>query len=204
MGRKPSSAQHGQSSGSASHKRRIFWGVLWKTSTCQNLAECQLLENSQRNRLLAPCQCHHQNPVQWKDCTPSHQAAQNLLPSGGVPSGCYPASTAADGNCLPRALSTAVFGNDSHHKELWIRITCELAVNKQMYWSAAYVAKDTHVDGEASVLFYHQSGDFVHRDLEHAYEMDVMASATNSKEMGPWQILAAATVLHWQIHWAAV
>ena len=89
---------------------------------------------------------------------------------------------------------------DSHHKELRIRITCELAVNRQRYLSPDYVAKGTRLDGEASVLFYHQSGDFIHRDLERAYELEVMASATNSKEMGPWQILAAANVPHRQIH----
>ena len=89
-----------------------------------------------------------------------------------------------------------MFGNDSHHKELRIRITCELAVTKQRYLSPDYVVKGTRLDGEASVSFYHQSGDFVHRDLERAYELEVMASATNSKEMGPWQILAAANVLH--------
>ena len=69
-----------------------------------------------------------------------------------------------------------------------------------MYLSPAYVAKGTCLGGEASVLFYHQSGDFIHRDLERAYELEVMASATNSKEIGPWQILAAANVLHWRIH----
>ena len=48
--------------------------------------------------------------------------------------------------------------------------------------------------------FYHQSGDFIHRDLKQAYELEVMASATDSKQVGPWQILAAANVLHRQIH----
>lgn len=164
-----------------------YYEMLQHAKTQQNFAEfTSVARKFQEEQASHSLSMPSSEPLQWKDCTPSDQAAQNLLPSGGVPPRYYPASTAADGNCLPRALSTAVFGNDSYHKELRIRITCELAVNKQMYLSPAYVAKGTCLDGEASVLFYHQSGDFIHRDLERAYELEVMASATNSKEMGPW------------------
>ena len=107
----------------------------------------------------------------------------------------------ADGNCLLWVLSTAVFGNDSHHKEIRIRITCELAVNKQKYLSPAYVVKGTCLELMVKRLCHSTTSQGItYTDLKQAFELEVMASATDSKEMGPWQILAAANVLHHQIH----
>ena len=42
---------------------------------------------------------------------------------------------AADGSCLSLALSSAVYGNDSFHTEIRVRIACELAINKTKYLS---------------------------------------------------------------------
>ena len=103
---------------------------------------------------------------------------------------------AASGNCLPWVLSTAVFGNDSHHKEICIRITCELAVNKQKYLSPDYVVKGACLELTVKRLCHSTTSQ---RDLKQAYKLEVMASATDSKQVGPWQILAAANVLHRQI-----
>ena len=90
-----------------------------------------------------------------------------------------------------------MFGNDSHHKEICIRITCELAVNKQKYLSPDYVVKGACLELTVKRLYHSTTSQ---RDLKQAYKLEVMASATDSKQVGPWQILAAANVLHRQIH----
>lgn len=45
------------------------------------------------------------------------------------------------------------------------------------------------------MYFFHQTGDFVDADFDHAFEFEAMACVANSKDMGPWQILAAANIL---------
>ena len=55
--------------------------------------------------------------------------------------------TAADGSCLSLALSSAVYGNDSFHTEIRVRIPCELAINKTKYLSPDAVSRGTNLDG---------------------------------------------------------
>jgi hypothetical protein len=58
---------------------------------------------------------------------------------------CY--KTLGDGNCFFRALSIAAFGNDSLHREIHVRISCELAINSQLYTSPDIVAAGTNLEG---------------------------------------------------------
>lgn len=148
-----------------------------------------------------------QYPLPFPESEPEFQMldrvdvqAEELIPDGAAPADRFPLSTAADGNCLPRALSSAVFGSDVFHQELRVRIACELAVNKGTYMSPQTVSNGTALDGETSMNFYHQSGDFIQSTAEEAFEDEAMACAANSKDMGPWQLLAAATILQRCVH----
>ena len=141
-------------------------------------------------------------PLEFPDHEPAFErrsktdtTAEALRPQDHSSRDRFAKQTIGDGNCLPRALSAAIFKNEHFHVELRVRIVCELAINKNIYLSPDTISKGTDLDGCDSTLFFHQSGDFPLLNMFEAFKQETMASASNSIDLGPWQMLAAATVL---------
>ena len=51
-----------------------------------------------------------------------------------------PITSIADGNCFPRSLSMLMYGNQSSHVEMHMRIIVEGAVNKNKYLNNGYLS----------------------------------------------------------------
>jgi hypothetical protein len=86
--------------------------------------------------------------------------AEGQRASGAAPPGYFALKTKAYGNCLPRSLSSAVFGTDQHHVELRVRIACELATHKERYLSSEVISNGTSLNDLNSMNFYWNTGDF--------------------------------------------
>lgn len=63
--------------------------------------------------------------------------AEKLLPSHG-PKCVEPKQTYGDGNCLYRAMSRIICGNEDRHVELRTRTFIELCMNKEKYLNDGY------------------------------------------------------------------
>ena len=50
--------------------------------------------------------------------------ALQALPTD-APAGLFPIETTGDGNCFLHAVSRAIFGDESQHKEIWLRLVIE-------------------------------------------------------------------------------
>lgn len=121
------------------------------------------------------------------------EAAERQRPAGAAPPDHHARRTTADGNCLARSLSAAVFGSEDYHTELRVRLAMELAIRWPNYLSAEH--------GEDLLAFLHASGDFsVVPTLELAFQCEVVAAVANSKDMGLWHLMAAANVLGRVVH----
>ena len=71
--------------------------------------------------------------------------AEKLFPSDG-PKCVEPKQTYADGNCLYRALSRIICGNEDRHVELRMRTFIELCKNKDKYLNDCYLKELTGLD----------------------------------------------------------
>ena len=110
--------------------------------------------------------------------------------------------TPGDGNCLVRSLSSASFGTEEFHRELRVRLACELAFGRNNYLSPDCVVRGTVEDGNHLLSVMHMSGDFhLVPSLELAYDCEVMASVSDGKDLGMWHLLAAANILGGNILW---
>ena len=75
------------------------------------------------------------------------QVAKSSMPDDAAP-GLVPISTIGDGNCFARSVSTALFGNQNHHKQIWICLVFEAVLNKDRYLSNDYLKNGaTHIYG---------------------------------------------------------
>ena len=61
------------------------------------------------------------------------------------PANVVPVVTIGDGNCCPRSLSIAAFGDDSRQLELRAKIILESVVNKEKYLNQDYLAEGLSV-----------------------------------------------------------
>ena len=61
-----------------------------------------------------------------------------------IPKGCTvgfsPFETTGDGNCFPQAISRALFGDESHHKEIRLHLVIEGVKNKVHYLDNTYLS----------------------------------------------------------------
>lgn len=127
--------------------------------------------------------------------------AEGQRPPGAAPPSHFAKSTPGDGNCLVRSLSTAAFGTEDFHREIRVRLACELALRRNNYLSPEYVARGTTQDGDHLLSMMHMTGDFhLVPSLEMAYDCEVMKSVADGKDLGMWHLLAAANVLQRNIH----
>ena len=78
------------------------------------------------------------------------QVAKLSMPQD-VPKGLVPISTIGNGNCFASAISTALFGNQNHHKEIRMRLVFEAVLNKDKYLDNEYLKNGaTHIHGRGT------------------------------------------------------
>ena len=88
------------------------------------------------------------------------QVAKLSMPQD-VPKGLVPISTIGDGNCFAWAISTALFGNQNHHKEIRMWLVFEAVLNKDKYLDNEYLKNGVaHIHGRGT---FPQAVCFVHR-----------------------------------------
>lgn len=120
-----------------------------------------------------------------------------MLPSVAT-EGFLPVTTYADGNCLPRALSTIICGSESLHEEIRVRLTAELVAKQSLYIDPEFLALGTTDDGSALlsdiILFSDIPGAASDEPLHHL-QAEVMRCRGSFKECGLFHIYAAASVL---------
>ena len=124
--------------------------------------------------------------------------AKKIYPKDAPP--CHqPLITRGDGNCFYRAASTLLFGNDSYHLELRVRINAELILNQSFYTSETSLLsvsscnapklglvqtiKDTSVS-DANCIF----------PVHTAYMKEAISSLKNSTYANIWHMYALASV----------
>ena len=73
------------------------------------------------------------------------QISEKLFPSDG-PKGLEPKQTFGDGNCLYRAMSKIICGNENRHVELRVRTFIELCLNRDKYLNNSYLKELTGLD----------------------------------------------------------
>ena len=121
-----------------------------------------------------------------KDCT------HNLIP----------VFTIGDGNCYPRSLSCAAFGNDSRHILLRAKIVVEGVYNKQRYLDNNYLSMGSNslqTEGPYSEQYALFSGQYAHGNIEDiiesVYEKEMLEMSQKNTHMGMWQIWASTNVI---------
>ena len=121
-----------------------------------------------------------------KDCTPNR----------------IPVFTIGDGNCYPRSLSCAAFGNDSRHVLLRAKIVVEGVYNKQRYLDNNYLSMGSHslrTEGSYSEQYALFSGQYAHGNIEDiiecVYEKEMLEMSQKNTHMGMWQIWASTNVI---------
>lgn len=125
------------------------------------------------------------------------------LQPGNAPPNLYPLKTEAEGNCLPRAVSTLVYGHQENFKELWCRIVAEHINNKETYLAGTGMAHTIddclHVAAMQVVVAdgsgRHSAEEVSHSDIKNAFEKEVLAIAKDKEHMGLWQLMAVAHIV---------
>ena len=116
----------------------------------------------------------------------------------------WPLLTYGDGNCLPRALSTHVYGNQNHFDEMRGLITYEGVVNKIHYLNNDYLsygAVRCYKRANLLQVFSHYSDVFIPGDvltptvIQRTYEGELLEVANSCTYCGIWQLFQALYVL---------
>ena len=121
------------------------------------------------------------------------------------PPNLIPLHTVGDGNCLPRAVSTSLFGNESKHREIQLHILMECLKNKQNYLDDVYLryqATHIHKCGTFPQQYALFSGQYIHAGfgnvsdiVEIIYEKEIITLKNNGAFMGMWQLWALTNIL---------
>ena len=121
-----------------------------------------------------------------KDCT------HNLIP----------VFTIGDGDCYPRSLSCAAFGNDSRHVFLQAKIVVKGVYNKQRYLDNNYLSMGSNslqTEGSYSEQYALFSGQYTHGNIEDiiksVYEKEMLEMSQKNTHMGMWQIWTSTNVI---------
>ena len=76
----------------------------------------------------------------FSECNAIDDIALHFLPKYS-PTGYLPVKNFGDGNCFAQAISQFLYGTESHHLEVRIRIVLEAARNKHLYLDQDYLIK---------------------------------------------------------------
>ena len=117
-----------------------------------------------------------------------------------------PIYTTGDGNCLPRVLSTALYGFEDNYNILHQRILIENVQNKNYYLDNNYLSKGTtriHSCGTFSQQYTLFSGQFFHPVggniddiVELVYKKEMLSVCNDKSFMGMWQLWAACNIIY--------
>ena len=134
---------------------------------------------------------YHLLPLGFKDTI-----AEKLFPRDG-PLGHKPIQTYGDGNCLYRAMSRILCGDENMHVELRVRTFIELCINKGQYLSDTFLKELTGLDGCIDNLFnssFDTSSSVKNKDrserYREAFEAGILDTIKPSKYSNMWHILA--------------
>ena len=112
-----------------------------------------------------------------------------------------PVFTVGDGNCFPRSLSCACFGDDSRHVLLRAKIVVEGVYNKQRYLDNSYLSMGLNsLQNESSFTEQYAlfSGQYAHGNIDEiiecVYEKEMLEMSHKDTHMGMWQIWASTNV----------
>ena len=163
----------------------------------QNLVECATFDE------LGPCL----TDIPRLRCTfKSHASKQYIIDVNALgnlpddaPQGYVPLVTIGDGNCFPRAVSHFLFGDETHHLEIRIRILKEAVDNLKWYTSDEYLSRGQSKRCQWSrVVTYSLFSPAHDPDLsvEEVYKREVMTIRRDGAYMGVWQFHQLANVVH--------
>ncbi len=121
-----------------------------------------------------------------------------------------PLKVAGDGNCLPRAGSKLMFGNEAQHIEVRVRIALELALNT-CYLNDSFLADGlsaTQLSTTTSITrnyaMYSQTfamgSKLSDNDIRSIYEREALSATTLCHFMGVWHLHALGSVLEAPLH----
>ena len=170
--------------------------ILGSFSTCSDL-ETYVLSLNEKYSKAVKCavqkfrKCRH-----WVDIV-----AKKSMHTDS-PANVVPVVTIGDGNCCPRSLSIAAFGDDSRQLELRAKIILESVINKEKYLNQDYLAeglsvvRDDVTLPEVYAMFSGQNAAGLSENvIETVYEKEVMGITKSGSYMGIWQLFAATNVL---------
>ena len=127
--------------------------------------------------------------------------AEKLFPQDG-PLGHIPIQTYGDGNCLYRATSRILCGDENMHVELRVRTFIELCINKSQYLSDAFLKQLTGLDNCIDKLFnssFDTSAVAKNKDKEQRYRESFEAGILNTIKpcefSNMWHIFALCNVI---------
>ena len=121
-----------------------------------------------------------------------------------APTGLVPVVTMGDGNCFPRSISRAIFGNESRHREIRAHIVAEGIRNKELYLDNNYLTHGTthiHQWGTFPQQYVMFSGQFIPPagnldDLMGViYDKEMFEICKEGTYMGMWQLWAASNII---------
>ena len=118
-----------------------------------------------------------------------------------APATLYPVQTGADGNCLPRAVSLLVFGDETHHLEVRCRIVSELVQNFDCYVQGKGMAEHEAGCQKVAALLAVLAEDggltvesATTEDIETMLRAEIMQVRWLKSHMGLWQLAACANI----------
>ncbi|XP_076446314.1 uncharacterized protein LOC143283825 [Babylonia areolata] len=114
--------------------------------------------------------------------------SKDLYPED-APDHLEPVEITGDGNCLPRSVSVLAYGTQDHHQELRTRIIVEMAAHEDHYTSLS-VSKAYAMSSD-----FFEMQDLSPLTIKDIFRKEVASMCHQGKEMGVWQIHAAASVL---------
>ena len=142
-------------------------------------------------------------PYQLNISTPTSNfqedpVAQILLSTTGL-TDLTAAAVAADGNCLLRAASLLISGNESMYNELRICVAVELIRHPDVYTNDEFLS--AHGASGTAQRYAMYSGHFDSQmNTKSIYEKDVCDTIKNAKYCGIWQLHGLASVLGMVVH----
>ena len=109
---------------------------LQKATTYVNFLEIVIKINREMQELELPIQ----DTVLLQTSLPVDEPSKDLFPDD-VNQNMSPRAVYGDGNCLFRAVSIFIWGNENHHLELRIRTTIEMALNEDLYLDNTFLQR---------------------------------------------------------------
>ena len=111
--------------------------VLHVLEKFDNYSDLENYIESLPKKMLKPLKCA---VSKFKPSIHSIDYVAKLSMPDDCPRDCIPVFTIGDGNCYPRSLSCAAFGDDSRHVLLRAKIVVEGVYNKQRYLDNSYLS----------------------------------------------------------------